>query len=50
MGEFSLLVAKRLGYLAMQFNRVVKNNHRAVRLWQNLGFEIIGEIPDAFNH
>ena len=22
----------------------------AVRLWQKLGFEIIGEIPEAFNH
>ncbi len=50
MGEFSLEEAKRLGYLAMQFNIVIKSNHRAVRLWQDLGFEIIGEIPDAFNH
>lgn len=50
MGEYSLLEAKRLGYRAMQFNIVVKNNHRAIRLWQKLGFEIKGEIPDAFNH
>jgi len=50
MGAFSLEEAKRLGYLAMQFNIVVKSNSRAVRLWQNLGFDIIGEIPDAFNH
>jgi ribosomal protein S18 acetylase RimI-like enzyme len=50
MGEFSLAEAKRLGYRAMQFNIVIKSNLRAVHLWQHLGFKIIGEIPDAFNH
>jgi L-amino acid N-acyltransferase YncA len=50
MGEFSLAEAKKLGYRAMQFNLVVKSNATAVRLWQKLGFEIIGEIPEAFNH
>ena len=50
MGQFSLAEAKRLGYHAMQFNIVVKSNERAVRLWQSLGFKIIGEIPEAFNH
>jgi L-amino acid N-acyltransferase YncA len=48
MGEFSLIEAKKLGYHAMQFNIVVKSNERAVRLWQKIGFSIIGEIPDAF--
>jgi L-amino acid N-acyltransferase YncA len=50
MGEFSLTEAVRLGYQAMQFNIVVKSNERAVKLWQKLGFQIIGEVPDAFNH
>jgi GNAT superfamily N-acetyltransferase len=50
MAEFSLEEAKRIGYKAMQFNFVVKSNERAVQLWQHLGFAIIGEIPDAFNH
>ena len=50
MAAFSLEEAKRLGYRAMQFNFVVKTNARAVQLWQKLGFTIIGEIPDAFNH
>ena len=50
MAEFSLVEAKKLGYKAMQFNIVVKSNERAIRLWQNLGFEIVGEIPDAFDH
>lgn len=50
MAEFSLEEARRSGYKAMQFNFVVKTNEMAVKLWQNLGFEIIGEIPEAFNH
>jgi len=50
MGAFSIEEAKRLGYKAMQFNIVIKSNERAVKLWENLGFEIIGEIPEAFNH
>ncbi|CAN5345264.1 GNAT family N-acetyltransferase [soil metagenome] len=47
---WSLDEARRLGFTAMQFNFVVKSNTVAVRLWQSVGFEIIGEIPDAFNH
>ncbi len=50
MCEFSLTEAKRLGYKAMQFNIVVKTNEKAVYLWQSLGFQIIGEIPEAFQH
>lgn len=50
IGEFSIEEAKRLGFKAMQFNFVVKSNENAVKLWQSLGFEIIGEIPEAFNH
>lgn len=50
MAEFSLVEAKQLGYQAMQFNFVVKSNENAVKLWKSLGFEIIGEIPDAFDH
>jgi ribosomal protein S18 acetylase RimI-like enzyme len=50
MAEFSLEEAKRLGYKAMQFNIVVASNVRAVKLWEKLGFKIIGEIPEAFNH
>ena len=50
MAEFSLDEARRLGFKAMQFNFVVKSNEPAVKLWLSLGFEIIGEIPDAFAH
>lgn len=50
MAEFSFDEARKSGFKAMQFNFVVKSNEVAVRLWQNLGFEIIGEIPEAFHH
>ncbi len=50
MAEESLIEAKRLGFTAMQFNFVVKSNTVAVKLWQRVGFEIIGEIPNAFRH
>ena len=50
MAEFSIEEAGKLGYQAMQFNFVVKTNETAVRLWLKLGFEIIGEIPEAFHH
>ncbi len=50
MGEYSIIEATRLGYKAMQFNMVVKTNENAIRLWKKLGFEIKGEIPEAFDH
>lgn len=50
MAEFSLDEARRLGFKSMQFNFVVKSNEVAVKLWKDVGFEIIGEIPEAFQH
>ncbi len=50
MAEFSMEEARRLGYRGMQFNLVVKTNENAVKLWLKLGFEIIGEIPEAYKH
>ena len=50
MAEWSLDEARRLGFRSMQFNFVVKSNENAVRLWQSIGMEIIGEIPEAFDH
>ena len=49
MGIFCLREAKKMGFKSMQFNIVVRSNERAVRLWKKLGFEIVGEIPEAFN-
>ena len=42
--------AVSLGFLAMQFNLVVATNERALRLWQRLGFAIVGTLPRAFRH
>ena len=50
MGEHSLSEARRLGFRAMQFNFVVSTNEPAVRLWQQLGFKIVGTLPGAFRH
>jgi len=50
MAEYSLEEAKRIGFASMQFNFVVKTNVVAVKLWQSVGFEIIGEIPNAIRH
>jgi ribosomal protein S18 acetylase RimI-like enzyme len=50
MCEHSLEHARAQGFCAMQFNFVVSTNERAVRLWQRLGFEIVGRLPGAFLH
>jgi L-amino acid N-acyltransferase YncA len=50
MGQHSLTEARRLGFLAMQFNFVVSTNTPAVALWQKLGFEIAGTLPKAYRH
>jgi ribosomal protein S18 acetylase RimI-like enzyme len=50
MCEHSLELARSKGYRAMQFNFVVSTNERAVKLWQSLGFHIVGTLPGAFAH
>ena len=50
LGEYALSWAREQGYAAMQFNAVVESNHVAVRLWRALGFDIIGTVPEAFEH
>lgn len=50
MCEHSQKVALELGYEAMQFNFVASTNEGAVRLWQKLGYEIVGRLPQAFKH
>lgn len=50
MGAFALAEAKRLGFHAIQFNMVVETNEISINLWKSLGFEIIGRIPDAYQH
>lgn len=50
MCQHSLQLAGQSGYKAMQFNFVAQSNRGAIRLWQKLGFEIVGTLPNAFNH
>ena len=50
MCSHSLDYAKSRGFRAMQFNFVVRSNERAVRLWESLGFKIVGTLPEAFLH
>jgi ribosomal protein S18 acetylase RimI-like enzyme len=42
--------ALAMGFRGMQFNLVVATNTRAIRLWQRLGFRVIGVLPRAFQH
>ena len=48
--EHSQREAVAHGFRAMQYNLVVETNTGAVRLWQHLGFEIVGRLPGAFRH
>lgn len=50
MCQHSLERAKAREFRAMQFNFVVSSNGRAVRLWQSMGFDIVGRLPGAFLH
>jgi L-amino acid N-acyltransferase YncA len=50
LGEHCLGEARRLGFRGMQFNFVVSTNEAAVRLWQQMGFRIVGTLPGAFRH
>ncbi len=44
----SIEEADRRGYRAMQYNLVISTNDRAVRLWQHMGFTVVGALPGAF--
>ena len=48
--EEGLAWAKRQGYRAMQFNAVAESNTLAIALYESLGFETVGTVPEAFEH
>ncbi len=50
MCAHSIERARARGFRAVQFNFVVSTNDRAVRLWQQFGWEIVGRLPGAFHH
>jgi L-amino acid N-acyltransferase YncA len=49
LGEHVVQWHRDHGFAGIQFNAVVETNTAAVRLWQDLGFEIIGTVPRAFD-
>ncbi|WP_434589653.1 GNAT family N-acetyltransferase [Streptomyces sp. A5-4] len=48
--EHSVAWARAQGYRAMQFNAVVETNVYAVKLYESIGFKVIGTLPEGFNH
>jgi GNAT superfamily N-acetyltransferase len=48
LGEHVVQWHREQGFRGIQFNAVVETNTPAVRLWQDLGFRIIGTVPGAF--
>ncbi len=49
LGEHVVQWHRDEGFAAIQFNAVVESNVAAVRLWQRLGFTIVGTVPGAFD-
>jgi ribosomal protein S18 acetylase RimI-like enzyme len=50
MCAHSLDHGRARGFRAMQYNIVISTNERAVRLWQSMGFAIVGRLPGVFAH
>jgi L-amino acid N-acyltransferase YncA len=50
LGEHVIEWARASGFRAIQFNAVVESNTAAVGLWRALGFEVVGTVPEAFEH
>ena len=50
LGEYVLDWCRAQGFHGIQFNAVVESNQPAVRLWRAIGFDVIGTVPEAFDH
>lgn len=46
-GRSFLFYGPRAGYRGSVFNLVYSSNAASVRIWENLGFQVIGTIPEA---
>ena len=49
LGEYVVQWHRDQGFRSIQFNAVVETNTAAVRLWESLGFRVIGTVPEAFD-
>ncbi|KAJ5899467.1 N-acetyltransferase MPR1 [Penicillium taxi] len=47
LGEAYLDFAPKLGYNYSVFNLVFANNPASIRIWEKLGFSVIGRVPKA---
>jgi GNAT superfamily N-acetyltransferase len=50
LGEYLLDWARGARFAGVQFNAVAASNTPALKLYENLGFTIIGTVPGAFDH
>lgn len=50
LAEHAISWARQANFAAMQFNFVVSTNLGAIALWKNLGFSVVGTLPQAFQH
>jgi GNAT superfamily N-acetyltransferase len=50
LGEYVIHWSRAQGFHGIQFNAVVEVNDPAVHLWRSLGFEVIGTVPESFDH
>ena len=50
LAEYVVQWHREQGFRGIQFNAVVETNTAAVRLWQSLGFEIVGTVPGRSSH
>lgn len=48
LGEYAVDWLRQAGFRSIQFNAVVQTNVASRRLWESLGFRIVGTIPGAF--
>jgi ribosomal protein S18 acetylase RimI-like enzyme len=47
---YSVEWARAAGCRGMQFNAVAQSNAHAVKLYESLGFRVIGTVPEGFRH
>lgn len=50
LGDHSIKTAKERGYSSFQLNLVVSTNEPALKLYEKIGFKIVGRLPSAFHH